>query len=530
MKIPSSSSIVSFFNEKKPIDFRLSSTTSIAGMSYVPCPLGSYTTFMFSFKDPWPDLQAGLLTIQNFTKLLTPEKEVSFLRFEKLQRETRDDPTFMFDSSYQHRVIDGELLEGVPQTIFTGNGHLFNMVTLTVSKRDTMNELALFARSTYNYNHPSYYSFEYWKENRKAYIGLDVDVYDFVQKKPYSRYVRTCNDVFNSRRTDFSTADRFVFWREIFEYYDISGKHDEVWNLFRQQSLPDIDYFSDFETIEGYHSFYTKHQYSRVVLAVPIMEVVTCWIDKSNQPYVSVTPDSDFYVREDEQHPGDVILKKEVLPSILFSSSSQVYRHGSTSAVVFFDSHEASDSFKSFRQFMRTAGSSIPQSKPRRLTDYDLMLEEDRVELQSRNIHHLTDYLHRFELMKNGRRLSDSYRESLVHTNLQLIKMFGNTKRYVPAHMPHFINKHLMEEIEGKLGKYVNETVSHRFREGNDLQYAFLYFHYLIGKEDLKSDKYIEDYWHSQIDTNHNGIVDANEFKTLAAMVYDTDVTEKCFH
>lgn len=527
MNIPASSSIVSFFNERKPIDLKLTSTATVSSMSYVPCPLGSYTTFMFSFNDPWPDVQAGLLTLQNFTHLLFPGKEVSFLRFESLTRETRDNPDIVFDTSYQRRVIDGTLLNGVPQTIFTGNGHLFNMVTLSVSQRDTMNELVRFVRSTYNYNHPSYYSFDYWKENRKAYLGLDVDVYDYITKIPYSRYIRTCNDVFNSRRADFSTGDRFVFWREVFEYYDISAKHDEVWNLFRQQKLADIDYFSDFETIEGYHSFFTKHQYSRVVLAVPIIEVVTCWIDRSNQPYLNIGPGSGYYLREDEQRPGEVILKKEAISSILLSGSSKVYRHGSTSAVVFFDSLEASDSFKDFKQLIRMGGSSISQSKPRKLTDYDLMLEEDRVELQSRNIRHLTDYLHRYELLKNGRRLSDSYRESLVHTNLQLIKMFGNTKRYVPAHMPHFINKHLMEEIEGKLGKYVNETVSHRFREGNDLQYAFLYFHYLIGKEDLKADSYIENYWHSQIDTNHNGIVDENEFKTLAAIVFDTDITMK---
>ena len=93
--------------------------------------------------------------------------------------------------------------------------------------------------------------------------------------------------------------------------------------------------------------------------------------------------------------------------------------------------------------------------------------------------------------------------------------------------MPHFINKNMMAEIEEKLGVYVNKTITHRFREGDDLQYAFLYFHYLVGREEQKSEDFYKQFWNLQLDTNNNGFLDQNEFTTLASIVFDREVTKE---
>lgn len=98
--------------------------------------------------------------------------------------------------------------------------------------------------------------------------------------------------------------------------------------------------------------------------------------------------------------------------------------------------------------------------------------------------------------------------------------MFGNRDRSVPAHMPHLINKDIMEIIEKNMTKLVNETIHHRFREGNDLQYAFLYFHYHYHLEWLKRDKQIDLVW-SWIDADGDGVLNDNELDSLNVIVND---------
>lgn len=125
----------------------------------------------------------------------------------------------------------------------------------------------------------------------------------------------------------------------------------------------------------------------------------------------------------------------------------------------------------------------------------------------------------------HGRRLGDTYRESLITTNLLLTKLFGMGNRKVPAHMPHLINKYIMSELEMKLPVKFNETIRHKFRDGSDLQYAFLYFHYLFSKSKLDAVRNIEYVWETIIDTDGNGVLNANEFDTLCHIVFDRDVT-----
>lgn len=502
------------------------SNQHLSSFSYIPSSIGSQMTFLIQMEDPWSEYTDEPLSYKNFSTLLRPNKTVSVMRFNNRDKDLIDKPFPLFTRADTQLVYDSVLQQiSVPTTVFSSEGYVHDVIELKVTKHDVMNTLLPLVVNTFNYQHSSYYSFQYWKETRKSYIGLDVDVYEAIRKKPYSRYIRNCNTAFTARGTDFSTKDQLVFWREIFEYYEVSKEHDEFWNLFRKQKSPSIHPFSSIEDISAYNDFFKRQQKSRIVWAVPVIELVTCTINRVKQKFDSTSPYHQFVLRTDETSPTDYILSRQVIPYLYFDSASRVIRSGSTGVAIFYDAQSISNSFKKFGNTVRSQENTI--NKPRRLIDYDLWKEEDRLELNKRNIHRLKDIQHRFELNQQNRRLSDSYRDSLVYTNLQLIKLFGNTKRHVPAHMPHFINKNIMAEIEEKLGVYVNKTITHRFREGDDLQYAFLYFHYLVGREEQKSEDFYRQFWNLQLDTNNNGFLDQNEFTTLASIVFDREVTKE---
>ena len=108
-----------------------------------------------------------------------------------------------------------------------------------------------------------------------------------------------------------------------------------------------------------------------------------------------------------------------------------------------------------------------------------------------------------------------------------LISLFGNTERYVPAHMPHLINKAVLAKIEQRIGPHFQNTMSHRFRSSDDLQFAFMYFYFLRHFEQEKEDRYYESLWDQYLDVDHNGVLDPNEFRTLASVVYNNKVTDE---
>ena len=125
--------------------------------------------------------------------------------------------------------------------------------------------------------------------------------------------------------------------------------------------------------------------------------------------------------------------------------------------------------------------------------------------------------------------LMDSYGGSLIFTNLLFIKEFGKDERKVPAHMPHLLNTHTLAALFDRFPAVVNATRSHRFRQKNDLQLAFAYFHYLREIEKSKKGVYFDDLWSRYLDTNHDGMLEGNELRTLAAVVYHDDVNQEYF-
>lgn len=117
--------------------------------------------------------------------------------------------------------------------------------------------------------------------------------------------------------------------------------------------------------------------------------------------------------------------------------------------------------------------------------------------------------------VRAGRRLLDTYGESLKYANRLLNAEFGTTPRHVPAHMPHMIDKHLMQQLQDHWPQHFERTSSHLFREPDDLQYAFTYFYYLMHQRI----EYNFTRVFNELDADHSGTLDLNELRTLAVVV-----------
>lgn len=83
---------------------------------------------------------------------------------------------------------------------------------------------------------------------------------------------------------------------------------------------------------------------------------------------------------------------------------------------------------------------------------------------------------------QSRRLLIDAFGASLLHVNALLDQQLGsvsNTRR-VPAHMPHFLDKTILQEIHDIWPEQFRATSSHRFRDPTDMQFSFTYFYYLM--------------------------------------------------
>ena len=61
-------------------------------------------------------------------------------------------------------------------------------------------------------------------------------------------------------------------------------------------------------------------------------------------------------------------------------------------------------------------------------------------------------------------------------------KVFGYQVRKVPAHMPHMVDRDVITDMQNMFWTYFDATSSHKIRNAKDMQFAFSYNYYLIGK------------------------------------------------
>lgn len=117
------------------------------------------------------------------------------------------------------------------------------------------------------------------------------------------------------------------------------------------------------------------------------------------------------------------------------------------------------------------------------------------------------------------RKLLDTFGDSLKYVNQLYNRHFQTTSRRVPAHMPHFIDRHIEEELQAAFPAEFEATSSHQLRSSTDMQYAFSYMYYVAH---ARSNVTLESVWSEYIDTDLDDALSWNELRTVAALVYGT--------
>ncbi|XP_016138851.1 N-acetylglucosamine-1-phosphotransferase subunits alpha/beta-like [Sinocyclocheilus grahami] len=116
-----------------------------------------------------------------------------------------------------------------------------------------------------------------------------------------------------------------------------------------------------------------------------------------------------------------------------------------------------------------------------------------------------------------GHRLRDTFADSLRYVNRLLNAQFGFTSRKVPAHMPHMIDRLVMQELQDTFPQEFDKTSSHRVRHSEDMQFAFSYFYFLMSAVQQLNISEVFD----EIDTDHSGVLSDREIRTLATRIHE---------
>ncbi|KAK7149624.1 hypothetical protein R3I94_009059 [Phoxinus phoxinus] len=138
----------------------------------------------------------------------------------------------------------------------------------------------------------------------------------------------------------------------------------------------------------------------------------------------------------------------------------------------------------------------------------DLLEEEERLQ---RELQYAADKT------ATGRRLQDTFADSLRYVNRLLNAQFGFTSRKVPAHMPHMIDRLIMQELQDIFPQEFDKTSSHRVRHSEDMQFAFSYFYFLMSALQQLNISEVFD----EIDTDHSGVLSDREIRTLATRIHE---------
>ncbi|XP_044041995.1 N-acetylglucosamine-1-phosphotransferase subunits alpha/beta isoform X1 [Siniperca chuatsi] len=138
----------------------------------------------------------------------------------------------------------------------------------------------------------------------------------------------------------------------------------------------------------------------------------------------------------------------------------------------------------------------------------DLIEEEERL---------LRELSYKTDGAATGRRLQDTFADSLRYVNKLLNGQFGFTSRKVPAHMPHMIDRLIMQELQDTFPEEFDKTSLHRVRHPEDMQFAFSYFYFLMSAQQQLNVSEVFD----EIDTDHSGVLSDREIRTLATRIHE---------
>ncbi|XP_068087207.1 N-acetylglucosamine-1-phosphotransferase subunits alpha/beta [Anabrus simplex] len=115
------------------------------------------------------------------------------------------------------------------------------------------------------------------------------------------------------------------------------------------------------------------------------------------------------------------------------------------------------------------------------------------------------------------RKPRDTFAESLLYVNRLFNQEFGFEVRKVPAHMPHLIDKKVMQELQKRFSKQWDLTSSHKIRSPQDMQFAFSYFYFLMSEKYIRPLEEVFD----TFDTDLSGTWSDREIRTLLTRAYE---------
>ncbi|KAK0167264.1 hypothetical protein PV327_004686 [Microctonus hyperodae] len=118
-------------------------------------------------------------------------------------------------------------------------------------------------------------------------------------------------------------------------------------------------------------------------------------------------------------------------------------------------------------------------------------------------------------LKRKTRRL-DTYAESLLYVNRIYNAAYGFERRRVPVHMPHLLDKWIVDDMQKKFESEFKKTSSHKVRNSQDMQFAFSYFYYLTSEKKRVSTGEIFD----KFDTDKSETWSDREIRTLLSRMY----------
>eukprot|EP00756_Hemistasia_phaeocysticola_P056926 Hpha_TRINITY_DN33568_c0_g1::TRINITY_DN33568_c0_g1_i1::g.171199::m.171199/K08239/GNPTAB; UDP-N-acetylglucosamine-lysosomal-enzyme len=120
------------------------------------------------------------------------------------------------------------------------------------------------------------------------------------------------------------------------------------------------------------------------------------------------------------------------------------------------------------------------------------------------------------------RRLLDTYGDSLKFVNRLMDKRFDRQQRYVPAHMPHFIDTQVVREMQTNWAEQFAATSRRKFRSGEDMQFAFTHFYWIMNARNAKAGEF---FFRDVLDMNGDGYLQPNEMRHMAAMLWEKRVS-----
>lgn len=124
------------------------------------------------------------------------------------------------------------------------------------------------------------------------------------------------------------------------------------------------------------------------------------------------------------------------------------------------------------------------------------------------------------------RHLLDMFAESLLHVNRLFNSEYGYQARRVPAHMPHFISRGIMERLQEKFKDEFELTSFHKIRQANDMQYAFSYYFFLMSEWRIRTPTEV----FQEFDTDVSGTLSDREIRTLLASLHDLPLHYNIVH